>query len=161
MQLFTQLWPAVIEILSVVLCDYCSNEFSMAVIFSLLVFPLQVKTCTLKMMKTTQIYPVNTQISPNCLIVSFKIWTKCSKNQVLWNLFNLVVVCFFFLISSIHFLLPQQPVNRIIIHLKEFNSCQHFILKALVDRPTTKSGMLATMTEATVFFLIPNHIKGK
>lgn len=27
--------PAVIEILSMVLCDYCSNEFSMAVIFSL------------------------------------------------------------------------------------------------------------------------------
>lgn len=33
MQLFTQLWPAVIEILSMVLCDYCCNEFSMAVIF--------------------------------------------------------------------------------------------------------------------------------
>lgn len=31
-QLFTQLWPTVIEMLSTVLCDYCCNEFSMAVI---------------------------------------------------------------------------------------------------------------------------------
>lgn len=35
MQLFTQLWPAVIEILSTVLCDDCGNEFNMAVIFEL------------------------------------------------------------------------------------------------------------------------------
>lgn len=56
MQLFTQLWPAVIEILSVVLCDYCSNEFSMAVIFSLMVFSLQVKTCRMKMTETTKVY---------------------------------------------------------------------------------------------------------
>jgi len=54
-QLFTQLWPAVIEILSVVLCDYCSNEFSMAVIFSLMVFSLQVKTCTMKITETTKV----------------------------------------------------------------------------------------------------------
>lgn len=35
MQLFTQLWPAVIEIISTVLCDDCGNEFNMAVIFEL------------------------------------------------------------------------------------------------------------------------------
>lgn len=70
MQLFTQLWPAVIEILSVVLCDYRSNEFSMAVIFSLLVFSLQVKTCRIKMTKTTEVHHVDPRISPKRLIAA-------------------------------------------------------------------------------------------
>lgn len=70
MQLFTQLWPAVIEILSVVLCDYRSNEFSMAMIFSLLVFSLQVKTCRIKMTKTTEVHHVDPRISPKRLIAA-------------------------------------------------------------------------------------------
>ena len=72
----TQLWPAVIEILSMVLCDYRSNEFSMAVIFSLLVFSLQVKTCRIKMTKTTHVHHVDVQITTNCLTVAVSVWKK-------------------------------------------------------------------------------------
>ena len=81
MQLFTQLWPAVIEILSVVLCDYRSNEFSMAVIFSLLVFSLQVKTCRIKMMKITPVHHTDAQISTKCLIVAVFSLEENSNNS--------------------------------------------------------------------------------
>lgn len=113
MQLFTQLWPAVIEILSVVLCDYRSNEFSMAVIFSLLVFSLQVKTCRIKMTKTTQVHHVDAQISPNCLIVAvFNLEDKPDNSGPV----KVFESCSFFLIFTTGFLFPQQPVKSLIIH---------------------------------------------
>lgn len=119
MQLFTQLWPAVIEILSVVLCDYRSNEFSMAVIFSLLVFSLQVKTCRIKMMKTTQVHHVDPRISPKCLIVAvFSLEKKTMITLVPQNFFNPLGFFFFFPNSSTDFLVLQQPVKSLIIHLE-------------------------------------------
>lgn len=115
MQLFTQLWPAVIEILSVVLCDYRSNEFSMAVIFSLLVFSLQVKTCRIKMTKTTQVHHVDAQISPNCLIVAvFNLEDKPDNSSPM----KVFESCrFFFVLFQLQaFFSPQQPVKSLIIH---------------------------------------------
>lgn len=107
MQLFTQLWPAVIEILSVVLCDYRSNEFSMAVIFSLLVFSLQVKTCRIKMTKTTQVHHVDAQISPNCLIVAvFNLEDKPDNSSPM----KLFESCSFFL-SYFNYRLSFPPNN--------------------------------------------------
>lgn len=150
MQLFTQLWPAVIEILSVVLCDYCSNEFSMAVIFSLLVFSLQVKTCRIKMTKTTPVHHVDTQISPNCLIVAVFSLEENSDNTSPVKLFQ---SCSFFLIASTNFLFPQQPVQGFIIHSGPSNSCHYFILKDLKGLPTTIYGVLATMIDPIACFL--------
>lgn len=121
MQLFTQLWPAVIEILSVVLCDYCSNEFSMAAIFSLLVFSLQVKTCRIKMTKTTT-STLRCSISPNSLIAAVAGLQENSENLS-------PVQCFQIRELFLFHPLPQQPVRSLIRHLGEAERCQYFVLK--------------------------------
>lgn len=104
MQLFTQLWPAVIEILSVVLCDSRSNEFSMAVMVSPLVLSLQVKTWRIKMTKTTREHHVDTQISPNGLIVAFSRLEEDADNS---RPVNLLQSCVFFLFHLQVLLSPQ------------------------------------------------------
>lgn len=146
MQLFTQLWPAVIEILSVVLCDYRSNEFSMAVIFSLLVFSLQVKTCRRRMTKTTRVHHGDPHVAQKGLTVAgFSPERHCDDPSPE----ELFQPCPVFLGASTESLVLRQPARNLTVRAEGSNSRRYFILKDRRGLPTTRCGVLATMINPT------------
>lgn len=136
-----------------VLCDYRSNEFSMAVIFSLLVFSLQVKTCRIKMTKTTHVHHVDVQITTNRLTVAVSVWKKTH------NMTPIKLSESFFSYFIYRFSFPQQPVKRLIVHLRKSHSCRLFYFKRL-KRPANHNIWSFRHNDRPNCFLPSQNISG-